>query len=250
MSCAEPTLLAPIGRAEPDDVQGWLEQGGLLALQQALVVPPPLLRQRLTGVERRDGTGRLTPRIGQPIQLTIGESGSPARFLIEEIPVWVIGGALVLALACETPTLTLPLPPDGAVRSLLQAVVQQMEQVALIGTGGWLRGIQVVLGVGPEPGEALDPVTAHLLTSVISQGSEPGSTLLFINHAPLPYEVPLGQSLVALLDLLNLLTTPTHLVLGEQPLTVADWQKPLTFDHFGRALGSGRLTFSYPQKEL
>ena len=34
----------PIGRAEPDDVQGWLEQGGGMGLQRAWQMSPNTLR--------------------------------------------------------------------------------------------------------------------------------------------------------------------------------------------------------------
>lgn len=243
-----PTLLAPVGRAEPDDAQGWIEQGGLLALQAALALDPASLRQRLAGVERRDGAGKLNPRAGQPVHLTLGEGGSPARFLLDEIPAWVIGGGLLLALACEQPILTLHLPPDAArARHLLQEIVQGMERIHLVGADGWVRGAHLFLKTEPAPKEALDPVTAHLLTSVIAHGRDPGTTLLTLtHHSPVPYEVSLGPSVTTLLASLGFPTPPDSLILGEQRLDATHWHLPLTFAHFGRALGSGRLTLPHP----
>ncbi len=70
-------LLDPLGRAEPDDVQGWLEHGGALALQQALRLAPAALRRALAGVARRDGAGRLHLEAGQPASVLARLDAAP-----------------------------------------------------------------------------------------------------------------------------------------------------------------------------
>lgn len=240
-------LLAPLGRAEPGDVRGWMEHGGTLALQRALAMEPAALRGALNGLARRDGQGRLALQAGQParVGVAIGPAPDVGRLVVEETPAWLLGGALLLALACEQKVVTLHL--SGAVRAhraLLEETRAAMEQVGVVGLAGWAGGVQMEWSNEPTR-DALDAVTTLLLPVALWEHHDPGTTLLSVSGAVGSlgvYEVPLGLPLQTLLySWAGGVASGATLYLGEQRLEPSDLSRPLTFEVFGTALGSEQL---------
>jgi hypothetical protein len=241
-------LLAPLGRAEPGDVRGWMENGGILALQRALAMDRAVLRAALNGVERRDGQGLLNLQAGQPahLNLTIGPAPDPTRLIVEELPAWLLGAALLLALACEQREVKLCLANAGRDhRALLDESRAAMQQLGIVGAGGWAGGISIEWGHDFSD-DGLDAVTALLLPVVLWQHRDPGTTLLAASGAvgsPGVYEIPLGLPLrIFLYSWAGGVPTNAALHLGERRLEPSHLSKPLTFEQFGPALGSGQLT--------
>jgi hypothetical protein len=243
-------LLAALGRAEPGEVQGWMETGGILALQRALAMDPAALRAALDGIARRDGRGLLSLQAGQPahLNLTIGPAPDPTRLIVEELPVWLLGAALLLALACEQRVVTIHLTKAGRDhRALLDESRAAMQQLGIVGAGGWAGGIRIEWS--PDfLDNGLDAVTALLLPVILWQHRDPGTTLLAASGAvgsPGVYEIPFGLPLRTFLYTWAGGVPPNvTLHLGERRLELSDLSKPLAFEHFGPALGSGRLTVS------
>ncbi len=240
-------LLAPLGRAEPGDVRGWMENGGILALQRALAMDRAVLRAALNGVERRDGQGLLNLQAGQPahLNLTIGPAPDPTRLIVEELPAWLLGAALLLALACEQRVVTVHLAnAERDHRALMDESRAAMQQLGIVGTGGWAGGISIEWG-SDFLDDGLDAVTALLLPVVLWQHRDPGTTLLAASGAvgsPGVYEIPLGLPLRTFLYTWAGGVPPNGtLHLGERRLEPSDLSKPLTFEQFGPALGSGAL---------
>jgi hypothetical protein len=241
-------LLAQLGRAEPGDVRGWMEHGGIGPLQRALAMEPAALREALNGIARRDGLGPLALRAGQAAQvrLAIGPAPDVGRLIVEELPAWLLGGALLLlALACEQRVVTLHL--SGAEREhrvLLEETFAAMEQVGVTGASGWAGGIRMEWADAPLD-EALDTVTTLLLAVALWEHGDPGTTLLAVSGTVASagvYEIPLGLPLRTFLyNWAGGVSAGATLFLGERQLEAGDLSRPLTFEAFGTAMGSGRL---------
>ncbi|MBA3534236.1 MAG: hypothetical protein H0T73_20135 [Ardenticatenales bacterium] len=245
-------FLAPLGRAEPDDMQGWMEQGGCLALQRALAMDGAALREALNGAKRRDGQGILSLEAGQPacVVLPLGPMAHPARLLVEELPAWLLEGAILLARACEQHRAILYLEQAQlSHRRLLEQVITSLTTLGVLGEAGWGGGVTVESRQSSPPLEVLDAVTTQLLPLLLWRRRDPGTTLLAVRGAvtaPAIYEIPLGLSTRQLVYQWAGGVTTTHplFTLGEQRVEGKELSIPLHFDHFGTALGSGHLTVS------
>jgi hypothetical protein len=224
-----------------------MENGGIPALQRALAMEPAAVRAALNGITRRDGWGLLNLQAGQPahMNLTIGPTPDPTRLIVEELPAWLLGAALLLALACEQRVVTVRLANAGREhRALLDESRAAMQQLGVVGAGGWAGRISIEWSHDFSD-DGLDAVTALLLPIVLWQHRDPGTTLLAASGAvgsPGVYEIPLGLPLRTFLySWAGGVPPNVTLHVGERHLEPSDLSKPLTFEQYGPALGSGRL---------
>ncbi len=234
-------LLAPVGRAEPDDVKAWFSHGGFVGVQAAWALPIAEVRRRLAPVQRRYGAGTIGEITDQPVSVEIAVPAA-ARMLAEETPAYMIEAALVWARACGQSNVTLCVAArDGEILHLLQEVGRRMTQYGIVGADGFTRTeVAIVAAQEPNP-HALDAVTARLLPIVLWEGAEPPVTLVMVEGniaSPGVYEIPIGTPLR---DLLfnwagGLKGSPT-VSLGGRMLDKAEWAIPLT----PATLGNGRI---------
>jgi hypothetical protein len=225
-----------------------MENGGILALQRALAMDPAALRAALNGIARRDGQGLLNLQAGQSahLNLTIGPAPDPTRLIVEELSAWLLGAALLLALACEQRVVTIHRAnAEREHRVLLDESRAAMQQLGIVGAGGWAGGITVEWDHDFSD-DGLDAVTALLLPVVLWQHRDPDTTLLSASGvvgSPGVYEIPFGLPLRTFLyTWAGGMPPNATLHVGERRLELSDLAKPLTFEQFGPALGSGRLT--------
>jgi hypothetical protein len=240
-----------LGAFEPDDVQGWLEHGGGLALQLALRMTALARRGRLNGIAQRDGRGPLAIREGQAakVMLRYGAGCRVDSFVVEELPAYLLEGALLLALAASQESVTLLVrgAPMAHIR-LLGELLERMERYGITGEGGWSGVPAITLdNAGDDAGadDALDAVTTLLLPVSLWHGQEPPTTLLGIEGAvqwPGVYEVILGRTVgEAITEALGSYPLPSRVRLGDCTLWPEQLSVPLTFESFDRELGSSHL---------
>lgn len=243
-------ILAPIGRAEPDDVQGWLEHGGGMGLQMAWRLPPISLRTSLSRIQRRDGLGMVQRVPQSPAALTVQLSNPAQRFIAAELPAFIIEGALIWARACEQASVTIHMGRDGDLWRLWREILAEIERIGITGRGGW-TGTKIHLAPPAETIAqqkhplALDALTARLLPLVLWEQQEPPVTLLYsagafgVNRL---YEIPLGLTIREFaFNWAGGIPADGRLSLGGRILNRNEWNLPLTYEEWGIHLGAGVL---------
>lgn len=240
-------ILAPVGRIEPDDVQGWLEQGGGMGLQRAWNLDPAVLRIQLGKIQRRDGQGmvKVMPRTSTTIEVN---PASPIhRFIATEMPAFLIEGALIWARACEQAGVGIALGSDSAIRTLWQEVLAEMARIGITGRTGWTQtDIHLIeQDVSDSAHFALDPLTTRVFPIVLWEGVDPPVTLLHttgqFTHQTI-YEIPPGLSLREFVfNWAGGIPLNGKLVLGGRLLERHEWNLPLTYEQWGIHLGAGVL---------
>ncbi len=94
------------------------------------------------------------------------------------MPLYLIEGALLLALACEQRVATLHLQGGSAAqRALLDEVGAELERLGILGAGGWAGGICLRVTDAVPPRGALDALTARVLPVALWQGGDPATTI-------------------------------------------------------------------------
>lgn len=194
-------LLAPLGRAEPDDVRRWLELGGLLALQRAADMEREAARTLLRVVAPElEGAGPIA------VQPQPGEPPDVERMLVREMPLWIVGGALLAAIALGRRTIRIALSSlDHEERRLFRQIVPRLTHIGIGRPGGLAAGITIELAVSPLPAPRLSALAAFQLVESFRQGRPPATTLVAVRGAgvrPGVIEVPLGTTVEALLSTL------------------------------------------------
>jgi hypothetical protein len=159
-----PFLLPLLGLAEPDDVQGWMEHGGLATIQAALSLSAPALRARLSA------SMGVTLHAGQRAEIVIESADAAQRLVVEEFPAWLIAGAVTLALAGEQRQATLHLPGRASALhfALLRDVLTEMARLGLVGEQGWTGGVDVIISPSPAPAVLDASTTLYLLLELRS----------------------------------------------------------------------------------
>jgi hypothetical protein len=242
-------ILAPVGRAEPDDVQGWLEQGGGMGLQIAWQMPPAMLRTHLNRIQRRDGHGTVTIKAGTTALVTLSVTHPVQRFIGMEMPIFIIEGALILARATEQHQVMIEIGAERAIQRVWQEVLAKLERLGIIGQSGWTQTeIHLVATDSGNPGESslsLDALTARLFPIVLWERADPPVTLLYtagrFPHHTL-YEVPLGLTVREFVfNWAGGIPLDSRLSLGGRVLEQHEWNLPLTYEQWGEALGAGDI---------
>jgi hypothetical protein len=246
-------ILAPVGRAEPHDVQGWLEQGGGMGLQIAWQMPPAQLRTRLTQIQRRDGLGMVKTTVA-PAAVTVQLPNPVHRFLATEMPAFVIEGALIWARACEQNRVTIHIGQNAEIGALWREVLSEMMSLGITGHRGW-TATEIDLALPAETIAnqkqplAPDALTARLLPIVLWERADPPVTLLHTTGIFSPntlFEIPLGLSLREFaFQWAGGIPADARLSLGGRLLRRNQWDLPLTYEQWKTALGSGVLEGQY-----
>jgi len=243
-------ILAPIGRAEPDDVQGWMEQGGGLGLQRAWHLPHATVRTYLSRIQRRDGLGMVQSTPHHPADIAVQLPNPPQRFLAAEMPTFIIEGALIWARACEQDTITIFMGRDAELWTLWREVIAELTRIGIVGREGW-TGTEIHLApptdtiANPNHPLAPDALTARLFPFVLWEHADPPATLLqtagrFGTNTL--YEIPLGLTVREFVfNWTGGIPADGQLSLGGRILERKDWNLPLTYDQWGVNLGSGVL---------
>lgn len=243
----KPWILAPLGRAEPDDIQGWLEHGGGLGLQVAWLLSPDALRTRLHGMERRDGRGTVAAVATSPAVITVDMTNPSHALLASELPAFILEGALVWARACEQSVVTVVMERDAVVWHLWQEVLAHLTRWGVIGQKGWTQTeIHLMPSDPAATANTLDALTARLLPAMLWERRDVPVTLLktagrFARHTI--HEIPLGLSIRDFVfQWAGGIPTDGVLMLGATQLEKRDWNLPLTYAQWGDDLGTGVLT--------
>jgi hypothetical protein len=242
-------ILAPVGRTEPDDVQGWLEQSGGMGLQIAWQMPPAQLRTRLIQIQRRDGRGTVTIKAGTAALVSQSLTHPVQRFIGSEMPAFIIEGALILARATEQHHVTIEIGAERAILRVWQEVLAELERLGIIGQSGWTQtDIHLVATDSGKPIDfalSLDVLTARLFPIVLWEQSDPPVTLLytagrFPRH--MLYEIPFGLTIREFVfNWAGGIPLDSKLSLGGRVLEQHEWNLPLTYEQWGASLGSGVL---------
>jgi hypothetical protein len=242
-------ILAPIGRAEPDDVQGWLEQGGGLGLQLAWQMPPATLRTYLSRIQRRDGLGMVnaTP---QTATVSVHLPNPTQRVIAAEMPTFIIEGALLWARACEQTAITIQMGRDTEMWALWREVIAELTRIGIVGRDGW-TGTEIHLAPPPKTipnhpnSVAPDALTTRLFPFVLWEHADPPVTLLHTAGrfgTPSLYEIPLGLTIREFVfNWAGGIPADGTLSLGERSLERKEWNLPLTYEQWGVELGAGVL---------
>lgn len=241
-------ILAPIGRAEPDDVQGWLEQGGGMGLQVAWQMPPSTLRLYLSRIQRRDGLGMVNPTPRQSAVVTVSLSNLTHQFLAAEMPAFIIEGALIWARACEQSSVTIQMGRDTELWGLWQEVWAEMARVGVIGRDGW-TGMELHLTTDHHHTDTPpDALTTRLFPLVLWEHHDPPVTLLQSTGSfgtNTLYEIPLGLTVRDFaFNWVGGIPSNGQLSLGGRILERQEWNLPLTYEQWGVNLGAGVLVCS------
>ncbi|MDQ2683620.1 MAG: hypothetical protein M3Y37_08850 [Chloroflexota bacterium] len=246
----KPLILHPLGRAEPNDLQGWLEHGGGLGLQMAWQLSPAELRARLSHLRRRDGLGLLETTPIPEAVVRIDLSNPVQRALAEEMPAYIIEGALIWARACESAHVLVRMAGDTAVQDLWREVLAAFRALAVVGETSW-TGVDLTLAEGPDgeqaenEAQAPDARTVRIMPLVLWEHVDPPVTLIqtagkFGSNGF--YEIPLGLTIREFaFQWAGGVPLDGTLVLGGRMLTKSEWQLPLTYEEWGADLGWGLL---------
>ncbi len=239
-------ILSPVGRAEPDDVHGWLEQGGGLGLQMAWHMSPAALRLNLSRIQRRDGVGKVIPDVRTPAKIAVQLSNPVQRYLAAEMPALILEGALIWARACEQTSVTILIGQDSGIRKLWQEVASQLVRIGVIGRNGWTKtGIEFLPESGVDIHSSPDALTTRLFPFVLWEHADPPVTLLYAagnfgNTAV--YEIPLGLTVRDFVfNWAGGIPADGRLSLGGRLLQRTEWNLPFSYEPFGVNPGIGVL---------
>lgn len=244
----KPLILEPLGRTEPNDIQGWFEQGGALGLQMAWQLSATELRARLSHVRRRDGRGLLETTPVPRAIITIDPQNPVQRFITSELPAFVLEGALIWARACEEETVKLRLGADGPLLSLMKEVVAQFKKLGIAGRRSW-SGVQVrLLSTDARPlreQQVPDARTARILPLVLREHADPTVTLIKTTGRFGQcgvFEIPFGITVREFaFGWAGGIPSEGTMTLGGRTLARSEWDLPLTYDVWGESLGWGVL---------